>query len=123
MRTMRIAIAAVLVLRCGEPTGPKQTTHTWPVTKDETWTLAGSPHIVQGQLFVSHGATLTIEAGARVLFDTGAQLIFGRTGTGTLHALGTAGNPITLRSLDTAAAPGSWVRIALRSNTASEMRY
>jgi hypothetical protein len=78
---------------------------------------------VQGRLYISGGATLTIEAGATVLFDTASQLIFGRVGTGTLRALGTAANPITLRSLDTTAAPGSWVRIALRSNTASEMRY
>lgn len=118
-----VAVVVILATACGDPSGPQQTIHTMPVATDETWTAAASPHIVRGQIFISHDATLTIEAGATVLFDTLSLLTFGRVGSGTLLALGTAAQPITMRSLDSTAAPGSWVRLELRSNTASEMHY
>ena len=124
-RSMRVAaaVAVVIVLAapgCGDPSGPQQTIHTLPVVTDETWTRAASPHIVRGHLFISYGATLTIEAGATVLFDTLSLLTFGSAGgPGALRALGTSAQPITMRSLDTTAAPGFWVGLALRSNTAS----
>ncbi|HEX9348800.1 MAG TPA: hypothetical protein VF919_14590 [Gemmatimonadales bacterium] len=121
------AVAVVIVLAapgCGDPSGPQQTIHTLPVVTDETWTRAASPHIVRGHLFISSDATLTIEAGATVLFDTLSLLTFGSAGgPGALRALGTSAQPITMRSLDTTAAPGFWVGLALRSNTASEMHY
>src|SRR6267154_5586853 len=122
---MRVAaaVAVVIVLAaagCGDPLGP-QGIHTGPVTSDETWTRAASPHIVRGYVSVSSGATLTIEPGATVLFDTLSLLTFIRSGT--LRALGTAAQPITMRSLDTVAGPGFWAGLAVRSNTASEMHY
>ena len=124
MRATRIAcLAATLALSCQESSGPQQTIHTLPIRSDETWTRSGSPHIVQGQLFILGGATLTIEAGATVLFDAQSSLTFGRVGTGTLRALGTAAAPITMRSLDTTVSPGAWIGLAFRSNTGSEMHY
>ncbi len=119
---MLVAIAAILVLRCGDPTGP-QTTHMASVIKDETWTRAASPHIVQGRLFVSYGATLTIEAGATVLFDSAAGLTFGSVESGTVRALGTPEAPVTLRSLDSTSTPDHWFGFSFRSNTASELHY
>jgi hypothetical protein len=123
MRTLLVTIAAILVLRCGEPAGPTQTTHGLSVIKDETWTLATSPHIVQGRLFVSYGATLTIEAGATVLFDSASGLTFGSVASGTVRALGTPDAPVTLRALDSTATPDHWFGFALRSNTVSELHY
>jgi hypothetical protein len=118
-------LMAVAALSCSEVSGPHQTVHATPVQSDETWTRSGSPHLVQGRIFISGGATLTIEAGATVLFDTLSELVFGRTliGTGTLRALGTAASPILFRSRITTAAPGYWAAIALRSNTTSELHY
>src|SRR2546430_4647791 len=66
MRTPLISCAAVLTLGCGEPAGPHSTSHTLSITASETWTLAESPHVVHGRLSVR--GTLTIEAGATVLF-------------------------------------------------------
>ena len=86
---------AVAALSYSELSGPHQTVHATPVRSDETWTRSGSPHIVQGRIFISGGAILTIEAGATVLFD----------------------------SRITTAAPGYWVAIALRSNTTSELHH
>src|SRR5690349_9414752 len=127
---MRVAaaVAVVIVLAapgCSEPSGPasQQTIHIQPVVSDETWTRAASPHIVRGRLVISHDATLTIEAGATVLFDTRSLLSVGQASSGTLRALGTASQPIEMRSLDSAGGPGSWIRLALRSNTVSEMHY
>ncbi|HEY3221776.1 MAG TPA: hypothetical protein VGJ80_13680 [Gemmatimonadales bacterium] len=126
---MRVAaaVAVVIVLAapgCGDPSGPPpQTIHAGPVVTDETWTRAESPHIVRGPVFISNDAILTIEAGATVLFDSLSSLTFGYTSPGTLRALGTDAQPITMRSLDTTASPGFWGRLALRSNTASEMHY
>jgi hypothetical protein len=126
---MRVAtsVAVVIVLAApgcgGDPSGPQQTLHTSSINTDETWTRAASPHIVRGHLFILDDATLTIEAGATVLFDTLSSLTFGYTSPGTLRALGTDAQPITMRSLDTTASPGFWGRLALRSNTASEMHY
>src|SRR6266576_321890 len=120
------AVAVVIVLGapgCGDPSGPQQTIHTHSVVTDETWTRAGSPHIVRGRVFISDDDTLTIEAGAVVLFDRSSLLTFGPLAPGTLRALGNPAQPIIMRSLDTTAAPGFWRGLALRSNTASEMRY
>src|SRR2546425_7169570 len=87
------------------------TRHRWPITANETWTLAGSPHLVNGRLSVAGpaGATLTIEAGVTVRFADTSGLTFGVSSPGALVAQGTAAAPITLR--DTAGpafpAPGS----------------
>ena len=126
---MRVAAAVVVAIvlaaaGCGDSSGPPpQTIHAGPVVTDETWTRAESPHIVRGPVVISSGATLTIEAGATVLFDTLSSLSFGRTSPGTLRALGTASQPIAMRSSDSAGGPGSWIRLVLRSNTVSEMHY
>ncbi|RME91375.1 MAG: hypothetical protein D6766_11955, partial [Verrucomicrobia bacterium] len=49
-------------------------THSGTLTADATWTAAGSPHLVTGNLIVPAGVTLTIEPGATVYFASGATL-------------------------------------------------
>lgn len=44
------------------------THHSGTIGSDETWTLAGSPHIIDSITSVT-GATLTIEPGVEVKFD------------------------------------------------------
>lgn len=130
MRARGVAITAALsgvVLgsaACGDPSGPQQTVHNRPITKSERWSRADSPHIVKGKLTVSRGVTLTIEAGASVLFDSQATLIVGySTAPAVLQALGTAAAPITMGSLRGATAPGDWIGIRFRGNTTSVLRY
>src|SRR2546428_13597197 len=105
MRTTLISCAAVLTLGCGEPAGPHSTSHTLSITASETWTLAESPHVVHGRLSVR--GTLTIEAGATVLFADTSGLTFGKYGAGSLRAQGSASAPIVMRGMDTAGAPGA----------------
>lgn len=124
MRSHRVWIAAVLVFACGDPSGPEQTVHNAPITNDQTWSRAGSPHIVRGTLVIVGGVTLTIEAGATVLFDSQAGLTVGQPGgTGTLLALGSADAPITMRGLQEASGAGAWIGLRFRSNTASVLRH
>jgi hypothetical protein len=53
------------------------------ISSDTTWTKADSPHTLTGPVFVSNGATLTIEAGATVNLNSYYLLV-----SGTLRVLG-----------------------------------
>ncbi len=68
------------------------------VTSPETWTAAGSPHIVQGQLRFTVGARLTIDAGAVVCVEPGGYISLSEG----LYAVGTPANPIRFTATDTA---------------------
>jgi hypothetical protein len=59
-----------------------------------TWTPAGSPYRLSGDVRLNYGDTLTIEPGATVLGNGFRLLIYGR-----LAAVGTAAAPIRLRDM------------------------
>ena len=79
------------------------------ISADTTWSLANSPYQVTADVSVTNGATLTIQAGVTVSFDTGNSLTLA---SGAISARGTAGQPIIFTStLETAggiSAPGDW---------------
>ncbi|MBU1070561.1 hypothetical protein KJ975_13435 [Myxococcota bacterium] len=74
------------------------------IVKDTTFPK-GCKLTVEQNLEVDEGATLTIEAGARLAFkvDTGLHIKNGK-----LVARGTAAEPIVLTSANTTTAPGDW---------------
>ena len=92
---------------------------------NQTWTLSGSPYIVQGDVTVPAGAFLAIQAGVSVQFPggdlQGAGLDPARvemTIQGTLTVSGTAANPVTLRA-QSGSSPGTWYGIVVASGAAS----
>jgi parallel beta-helix repeat protein len=71
--------------------------HKFPsqVDSDMQLTAAGSPFIVDKDVTVNSGATLTIDPGVRMLFATGASIHF----QGSLQAIGAKDSPILLEPL------------------------
>ena len=114
--------------------------HAGTVEADELWG-AGAVHVVEGQLHIAAGATVTLEAGAVVKFLPQAGLTV--EDGGILEALGSEGAPIILTALADDAAggdtnydaagsaplPGAWEGIQLEGSGAFnhngqvELRY
>src|SRR5262245_54624871 len=72
---------------------------------NQTWTTAGSPYIIQGDITVPNGASLTIEAGVEVrAASSDSQMSSDTTKVevfidGVLDVNGTSGNPVTFRGV------------------------
>lgn len=62
-----------------------------------TWTLAGSPYLIQDSIQILNGSTLSIEPGVRVEFQDSVKLLV----LGRLIAIGTFSDSITFTSADT----------------------
>jgi hypothetical protein len=90
------------------------------ITTNTTWTTAGSPYILEQQVKVVSGVTLTIQPGVTVEFNGSDLLTFYIDGT--LRAIGTESNPITFTSSQGAAgagAPGQYEGVSLIGSAAS----
>lgn len=83
------------------------------ISKNTTWTVAGSPYIVTGgNVTVGKNAALTIEPGVVVKFNANLAILVGSAtdGKGCLVARGRENSPITFTS-NAGAIPGKWSRI------------
>jgi|GEM_PF-1540355 len=74
------------------------------ITIDTNWTLSESPYIVTGSIQVYPGATLTIEPGVIVRFNTSTGLTIG----GQLIAIGNESNKILFTSNQQNPQKGDW---------------
>lgn len=88
---------------CPVAMGP--TSHHGDVTADETWTAAGSPHVVESGFKIAKGATLTIEPCAEVRIKATGITVDGR-----LVADGKDGAPIHILA-DDPAKPWTYIRL------------
>lgn len=77
------------------------------INSNTVWDVNGSPYILTGNLLVTMGATLTINPGVIVKFNTDKALQI----DGELIAIGNSQNRITFTSNQTNPAPGDWVAI------------
>jgi hypothetical protein len=66
------------------------TTFSGIISSDTTWTQTGSPYTLNGNVLVSNGVTLTIQAGA--VLNLGSYYI---KVNGTIQAIGNSANPVT----------------------------
>ncbi len=94
------------------------------ISEDTTWTLAGSPYIVNGAITVSNAdaaitPTLTIEPGVEIRFAKGANHLKIGSGnsSGALVAQGTVDAPIVFTSNETTPASGDWQGIIFDNGT------
>jgi RHS repeat-associated protein len=128
----------VLVLSLVVSAGPAYAaTHipTTTYTANTSWTVANSPYVLDGNVTVAAGATLTIDPGVIVKFNGNFREL---RINGTLSAVGTATNHIVFTSYqdDTAGGdtngdgsattgqPGQWYRLGVYSgNGNSHLQY
>jgi uncharacterized repeat protein (TIGR01451 family) len=91
------------------------------INTDTTWTLANSPYVLTGNIFIGNGATLTIQPGVKVSATAGhpptSQPFRINVDDGALVANGTAAQPITFTASE--AFKGAWYGIAA-GNTADD---
>jgi hypothetical protein len=90
-----------------EPSCPTTTTgptmHEYDVGENEVWTAEASPHVIEYDVSVRSGRTLTIEPCAKVLVKKGQHLMVAFPGTpnsGKLIAEGTAKRPISFAGFE-----------------------
>ena len=105
----RVLLALAYGLAAAVPGGAATTVPGGTITTSTTWSLAGSPYVVQGAVSVGTGATLTVAAGVQVRFAYGTELNV--VDGGSLVALGSAGQPIVFTSDAASPARGDWYYI------------
>src|SRR3954470_16944881 len=109
----RLASIIIIAASAGVSAAHADTIETGGNVANETWTPAGSPYIVQGDITVPAGASLTIEAGTVVQFASGDTQASGQDPTrteltvrGTLMVNGTAAQPVQF--VGATSSPGAW---------------
>ncbi len=70
MRTLATILFVALAISVADAT----TNVSGTISKDSTWSLAGSPYMVTGSVTVGSGFTLTVDSGVTVLFQPGTNL-------------------------------------------------
>ena len=89
----------------------------WPTDGSKNATITeGCTVTVKSTLNLNEGATLTIEKGAKIAFDTdqGIQIEYGK-----VVIAGTADKPVIFTSANTSPAPGDWWGIRFHEKTAA----
>lgn len=87
------------------------------VTKERTLTKACSPYTIASTIYVNKGATLTVEPGTTLKFDTSQRL---RVYAGAIiNAIGTAADPIVFTSSKSVPAAGDWQGVSLETGSNS----
>jgi hypothetical protein len=87
---------------------------TTTISQDANWTPAGSPYILDGNVTVAAGATLTLSPGVVIKFNGQSRYLWVN---GTLNATGTASQPIVFTSAKDDSAGGRHERRWWRHHT------
>ncbi|HPM01989.1 MAG TPA: hypothetical protein PK816_07510, partial [Candidatus Cloacimonadota bacterium] len=81
-----------------------------------TWTLAGSPYIVQGDIFVNANTNLSINEGVQVQFNRNTSL----TVNGNIQINGNVFNRVRLIA---SSSTYGWKGLVINSATGNNIRY
>ncbi len=128
-----LSLAALLALAAAGPARAATHIGTTTYTTNTTWTPANSPYVLDGNVRVNAGVTLTIEPGVIVKFNGQFRTL---TINGTLNAVGTAADHIIFTSYQddsaggdtngdgasTAGAPGQWYHTSIEGS-GSQLGY
>ncbi len=91
------------------------------LTSDTTWTMAGSPYVVQGDVTVASGVTLTVQPGVIVKFNANTSLNV--QAGGRLIAQGNIAQPIAFTSSAASPAAGDWGYVQVQANGSARLSY
>jgi hypothetical protein len=92
------------------------------ITTNTTWTLNGSPYYIYGDLYITNGATLTINGGVEVRFveihgdggyEDGAELV---VRSGALVTRGSTSLPVLFTSANQLKRRGDWGAVVVEGN-------
>ncbi len=93
------------------------------IVSDTTWTLEGSPYLIEGAVYVQDGATLAVEPGVVVMFGPDASLVV----KGSFAVSGTADEPVRFSSVadGSATSPraGDYSGIVIQEGAHASFRY
>jgi nitrous oxidase accessory protein NosD len=99
------------------------------ISTSQTWTLAGSPYIVTGNVAIHGNPTpiVTIEAGVQVKFNSGAGILLGDWNfsdqMGGMIANGTEAAPVLLTANSASPTPGFWNYIFIEPYTSPSTSF
>jgi parallel beta-helix repeat protein len=117
-------VTVIIALLCNNASVLAQTSVGGSITSSTTWMVAGSPYIVTATVTVQNNATLTIQAGVVVRFNSGTSLTVaaGPPG-GYLVCQGTTSSPVIFTSYRDSnyggsggAQPGDWEGIIIKNS-------
>ena len=128
---MKTLVLCFLCFAAGSGTLFADTNVTGTINTSQTWTLAGSPYIITGNVVVSGGSSpiITIEAGVQVRFNSAASIRLGdpnySSESGGIVANGTAANPVLFTANSASPSPGYWNYIYTHpyTSTANSFTY
>ena len=95
LRAVAMLVLACLVTAVWPSLAQAQTPVSGAIGANTRWTLAGSPYVVNDNLYIQGGATLTIDPGVVVSMGNAVRL---QVVSGAVIAVGTASQPIVVQS-------------------------
>ena len=115
MRALAVLYICLAVVGCRSTgTIDKKSNIVKNIYFDTTWRASESPYAVKGNLWIAGPATLKIEKGTEILFESSACM----TVEGSLLVEGTRNEPVTFRAKEISAPgePGIWEHINIKKS-------